>query len=1233
MPSIGVSYNPALDLFCSGANQTALLLAELFSKLGYNVSLIDSKNNDIKWWDNYPKMDNVKTENIYQVSGLDYFIDIDGVVHPDNRNKIANTIIVFLRTFVQFNELDSSIYPEHPYVPRSFDNVKEIWCWDILNPEDTLASIQTLFPCPIRTVPFIWSPSVISHFIKDKKVIRQTDNTQWTVHIAEKNNSDTSSPVLPLVAIRELTINKVLDAKYECHNMERIIENRFLKENVLNNIEISKLPVKFEPKTAFYKWLASDILFSHSRFVPLRIGLLNAVWMGLPLIHNSSYLRELHPILGKMFYFGNEVRGMCRAFKAFTENPDEFYEALEDIRATILAKWGIETNLEKWREVLGFTPKVDIASETIPIQTSAKEIIIAFSDMWPGFNYNNNFITDSLCHYRPDIKVKGILWSSNIIPNLLVFGPYSKEWKSVPASIPKVFFSCENWGEWDDPSVKLYLTSSRMEDDRHMRIPTWMTFIDWFSDSKELPQGCEDNPIRLPVHFALTPHPVTFKDRKDFCGFVVSNPICSFRNDTFQVVNNYKRVDSGGALYNNIGGQLTLKYPGGGCGDISKYHFFATHKFSISFENSQADGYITEKLLHAKMAGCLPIYWGDKNTDSDFVPNSFINLSNIDNPDKVLEVIKLLESKPEMCSIIASTPLLNEEKQSRAVGIISSMAKRLFEVAEFEEKPQKSHNRVVKTFVINLDTRKDRWDNLCKAEPYITSVAERFPAVNGKDIQMTPYIYSLFKNNSFHWKKSVVGCNLSHINIWKQIAALPITNANELFLILEDDVRFLSDIKSDWDNYASSIPTDAELLYLGGVLPPNRPALPNVLEPINDKWAKIKPNQYFSRDIALPLFHFCTYSYLISRGAVEKILHYLQYSDIKFPTVVDHFLGQQSLQLTTYVATPLLTKCFQDDDPVYQTSQFNNTDRKDSYDSDIWNNTECFTQDDIARMTTTLKMYYLQTEQEFDLYERNWIECIYGRNIELLPLSSFDKVVEDGAWFIVQRPYSDLFNTYFEKLQTMGISFKVLHISDEFCKDNISFYRLSMCRAVVRNYVREDLPQFSHIITVPLGYHHKSQGEDKSFLSRKLVWSFHGTNWFGRKNILEGLAEIVPNNCHLLSDWNHPNMTKEAQYLSTLGNSKFCPILRGNNVETFRLYETLEAGVIPLYIRSDNDTFFWQFIFDKLGLVELDSWDKAKSLIQYFMANPEMAEKYRMALLQKWSAWKAEIKLKVQQHI
>jgi hypothetical protein len=353
----------------------------------------------------------------------------------------------------------------------------------------------------------------------------------------------------------------------------------------------------------------------------------------------------------------------------------------------------------------------------------------------------------------------------------LIFGPYSTEWRDIPSSIPKIYFSGENWHVPDDSTINLFITSSTLEDDKHIRIPTWMTFIDWFSGSKELPTNHEDNPIRIPLHFAMTSHPIPFDKRDDFCAFVVSNSICKFRNETFHAVNNYKHVNSGGHLYNNIGGPLELKYPGGGCGDISKHHFFAKHRFTISFENSQSSGYITEKVLHAKMAGCIPLYWGDKDTDNDFVKGSIVNLSQLSEPDKVVTVLKKLEEHPELCSTIASTPILDKEKKEKAEEYISRMSKRIIELLPINlntgltnnvsiEIKNKLPERIDKIYAVNLDTRPDRWQNLIINETNIMNFVERISAVNGKTLKINSFIYELFKNNDFNWKKSLNSINV-----------------------------------------------------------------------------------------------------------------------------------------------------------------------------------------------------------------------------------------------------------------------------------------------------------------------------------------------------------------------------------------------------------------------------------------------------------------------------------------
>jgi len=1147
---IGITYNPSVDLFYSGFNQTAITLAELFIKLKHQICFIDIASNDKKWWDGFPIPD-ATFKYLHEISGLDLLIDIDCHVLPEYRTRIAHKSVVFLRNFIQFAELDKSVYPELSYTPRDYKGVLEIWCWDILNPVETLDSVQTLFHCPIKTVPFTWSSSVAEYYIQFKE--NSLQHSELCVHVAEKFDN-TSSPILPLVAIKELG-----KLKFKIHMKKDMKDNKFFKENILNNLD--SIPI-FEEKEPYYKW-GNCILFSHSRFVPIRIGLLNALWLGIPLIHNSPILKDL-PTLNRFFYFGNRIHEMSAAFNAFLTDPSIFHNSINDIKQCIIHKWGIDAHLSEWSDLFA-TVSVPV-SVPVPVSVSVpNEIIIAFSDMWPGFNYNNNFIIDSLQH----INVRGVEYGT-IQAHLLIFGPYSNHWKS--ATIPKVYFSCENW-EIHVGDISLFLTPSRIEDEKHMYLPTWMTFIDWVSGSKVLKES-EDNPIRIPLHFAMTTHPIPFEKREKFCGFVVSNPICSFRNETFKAVHEYKHVNSGGALYNNIGGQLALKYAGGGCGDISKYKFFEEHKFTISFENSQASGYITEKVLHSKMAGCVPIYWGDAD---DFVPGSIVNVSKLSDPNKIVEIIKHLEQNPQLCSKIASLPILNEEKKNKALRIISKMSNKLLELAGFKI------DKIDKIFLINLDTRKDRLESLMKAEPYLEHLVTRIPAVNGKTLKMNKMIYDLFRHNRFNWKKSIIGCSLSHISVWTTI----INEIGEYFLVLEDDVRF----KKGWLKDLSHIPEDADILYLGGVLPPNKEVFKQCLE-VNDYWSQIKPNTYFS-PTPMPIFHFCMYSYIISKKGAHKILKYLHESEKKAFIEIDHLVAQ--IGLKTYVATELLSYCFQEKDSAYCNSSFNNVPQL--FDSDIYNNTECF---DSTELNSLYKSLHVR---DTELYEKAWFHEIFGS----IP----------NSWFVIQRPI-DI--THFQLLDSKGICFNIIHLSDEFCKDDISFYHLPTCKKVIRNYIRPDLP--SHCITIPLGFHFKPT-QNKSFADRELVWSFHGTDWFQRKEKLEYLSDL-PHNCHLTPNWNHSTMTNEYTYLLTLENSKFCPILRGNNVETFRMYECLEAGSIPIYVRSEGDELYWEFI-SILELINIETWEKAKEVIQDFIANPDRAEIYKKLLSTNWLKWKSDL--------
>jgi hypothetical protein len=364
--------------------------------------------------------------------------------------------------------------------------------------------------------------------------------------------------------------------------------------------------------------------------------------------------------------------------------------------------------------------------------------------------------------------------------------------------------------------------------------------------------------------------------------------------------------------------------------------------------------------------------------------------------------------------------------------------------------------------------------------------------------------------------------------------------------------------------------------------------------------------------------------------------------------------------------------------------------RKDQFDSDIWNNTECFTEEDISdflckrdsnKDTRILDIYYYSPEGgSYDLYERVWLEEITQRKINMMPITDLNWVPPNNRWFLVQRPHMGVWNEYFKRLSdNNNIGFKVLHLSDEFAADDISFYKLPHCKEVIRNYLRTDVPDSAegHITTIPLGPHcafhksaqnldvvsngaihksaqnsygasngtiHKSfqnldvvsngaiqrsvQNYDGALKDRKLIWSFHGTGWFGRKTILEGLSDLAPHSCHITPDWNHSTMTREADYIRILSNTRFVPILRGNNVETFRLYEALEAGCVPIYVSGDSeyDKMYSAWLKENLGIVDSVNWVAAKKYMNLPEDKYDVVENYRAMILDNWCKWKERIR-------
>lgn len=186
--------------------------------------------------------------------------------------------------------------------------------------------------------------------------------------------------------------------------------------------------------------------------------------------------------------------------------------------------------------------------------------------------------------------------------------------------------------------------------DRFYRLPVYAA-AQFYSDEELALAGDPD---------FTKPRPFNQQDlakKTGFCSFVYSNYLADPpREEMFNKLSAYKKVDAGGAYLNNIGGRIK-----------NKLAFEMAHKFSIAFENSSRSGYTTEKLPNALVAGTVPVYWGNPDIHKEFNPNRFINCHAYKNFDEVAERVKEIDNDDNLYLKIINEPALAVGYNLRAV--------------------------------------------------------------------------------------------------------------------------------------------------------------------------------------------------------------------------------------------------------------------------------------------------------------------------------------------------------------------------------------------------------------------------------------------------------------------------------------------------------------------------------------------------------------------------------------
>jgi len=730
---VGITTDIRYSMFSAGHANASLAVAKVFQAMNCEVILLHKQDAD--WWDDVHELKDeapkrVKLEDQLKASTekkLDLVIETTFFLTAAERATLADKCVWYNRKPSLFNDIEATVYSNKG--PRDLTGISAIWLADIYCQPDDVVYLETLYPgVPISTVPWIWTPDIVEAHRKTTKsptwtqvydmVRKEQPDSKWSLHVSETNASSTSSCTLPMVIVRHAHLTKKMPvSRITFHNMDVLKENKFFNENVLKHSSLPDVSFNLIGRQRIIDWVhdPKSVVVSHTRFMTLKTANLEAAWVGIPVVHNNEILRCLGAGLGldTLYYPNNSVTGAANALHTlFWETEKVPYinslDKLSELRKKIIERFYPLAQAPAWgaavTKVMNMATRAAIpaapaapaaavapvaANAQVPKTLSASEsqtFKVLFTDMWDDFNESHNMFTLALERaLKGKVHVEGHSKESlgSSVPSLTIFGPFGEDWRSLPAEWPKAHFTGENTEPIinKEASVKLNIGYKLpdMSDNSYLRMPLWMFEIDWFGADLDQIR----NPLPLPIDTCTTVQPAS-QTRPKFCAFVVTNPRNQVRNKAFTTLNKYKTVDSAGRLYNNIGSDIFAGLGGGG-GELLKHKFLKNYRFCLAYENQAAPGYTTEKILHAKAAGCIPIYWGDPKVGRDFNEKGFLNANDCKSEADLIELVDKVESDPIKMAALQAVPALSSYSRDLVRRTFAEMVKRFVTIANRED--------------------------------------------------------------------------------------------------------------------------------------------------------------------------------------------------------------------------------------------------------------------------------------------------------------------------------------------------------------------------------------------------------------------------------------------------------------------------------------------------------------------------------------------------------------------
>lgn len=267
-----------------------------------------------------------------------------------------------------------------------------------------------------------------------------------------------------------------------------------------------------------------------------------------------------------------------------------------------------------------------------------------------------------------------------------------------------------------------------------------------------------------------------------------------------------------------------------------------------------------------------------------------------------------------------------------------------------------------------------------------------------------------------------------------------------------------------------------------------------------------------------------------------------------------------------------------------------------------------------------------------NLLEADWLRDVLGELIEEectdLDLTCFD----DDCIHVVSSNWLPLptYEDYFRECRARFRRLVLFHTSDEWFSGGYALYR--HFDAVIRNFAT-GLAKHDGIWTIPEGYTNGTRVGTalRPVTERQYAWSFTGEIKFSRIDMASEFAALEPNLITSTTSIYREggNKLSKAEFDSVLENSIFSPCPMGNVIlETWRLYESLELGCIPI-IETRASLDYFTGLLGLHPIPSFQNWAAARRYVESSLANESALLSKQSEIRNWWATKKQAVRIQV----